>query len=57
MNAAFRLEKKKVSQTELRRLMNEQKQSRNAEVKKIDSPFAKYENGQLNCVLCKSVVR
>ncbi|KAG5670129.1 hypothetical protein PVAND_000411 [Polypedilum vanderplanki] len=57
MNAAFRLEKKKVSQSELRRLMNEQKQSRNAEIKKIDSPFAKYENGQLHCVLCKSIVR
>jgi len=58
MNAAFRLEKKKLSQHELRRLMNEQKQSRTAsDVNKIDSPFAKYENGQLTCVLCKSIVR
>lgn len=58
MSATFRLEKKKVSQHELRRLMNEQKQARNGEVKKIDSPFAKYENGNiLTCVLCKSIVR
>lgn len=57
MNPAFRLEKKKLSQHELRRLMNEQKQSRTSDVVKVDSPFAKYENGQLMCVLCKSIVR
>lgn len=59
MSAAFKLAKKKVSQTDLRRLMQEQKQSRNSEAStsKIDSPFAKYDNGQLNCQLCKSVVR
>ncbi|XP_070494107.1 zinc finger protein 830 [Chironomus tepperi] len=57
MNAAFRLEKKKLSQHDLRRLMNEQKQSRTADANKIDSPFAKYDNGQLTCVLCKSIVR
>lgn len=56
MNPAFRLEKKKVSQNELRRLMKEQKESRTVNAK-IDSPFAKYENGQLTCVLCKSIVR
>ncbi|CAG9807835.1 unnamed protein product [Chironomus riparius] len=58
MNAAFRLEnKKKLSQHDLRRLMNEQKQSRTVDTNKVDSPFAKYENGQLTCVLCKSLVR
>lgn len=58
MSAAFKLAKKKVSQHDLRRLMNEQKQTRNETSSiKIDSPFAKYENGQLSCQLCKSVVR
>lgn len=58
MNAAYRLEnKKKLSQHDLRRLMNEQKQSRTVDSNKIDSPFAKYDNGQLTCVLCKSIVR
>lgn len=59
MSAAFKLAKKKVSQQDLRRLMQEQKQSRNKteSVNKIDSPFAKYDNGQLSCQLCKSVVR
>lgn len=59
MSAAFKLDKKKVSQHDLRRLMQEQKQSRNNESTaiKIDSPFAKYENGQLSCQLCKSIVR
>lgn len=58
MNAAYRLEnKKKLSQHDLRKLMNEQKQSRIVDSNKIDSPFAKYENGQLTCVLCKTIVR
>jgi zinc finger protein 830 len=59
MSAAFKLSKQKPSQQDLRRLMQEQKQQRSSEsgVDKIDSPFAKFENGQLNCVLCKSVVR
>lgn len=58
MSATFRLEKKKPSQHELRRLMQEQRQSRNNEtVKKIDSAFAKYVNGQLMCSLCDSIVK
>jgi zinc finger protein 830 len=57
MSAAFKLAKKKVSQHDLRRIMQEQKQSRNDEEVKIDSPFAKWADGQLTCQLCKSVVR
>lgn len=58
MSAAFKLAKQKVSQKDLRKLMQEQKHSRNIESsKKINSPFAKYENGQLICVLCKKEVR
>lgn len=39
--------------------MQEQKQQRASESsnEKIDSPFAKFDNGQLNCCLCKTVVR
>lgn len=59
MSAAFKLAKKKVSQQDLRRLMKEQKNLRvNDELfKKIDSPFAKYENGQLSCQLCKKTLK
>lgn len=61
MSASFKLAaKKKMSQQELRLLMQQQKQSRNKSEttnSKIDSPFAKYDNGQLNCQLCKSTVR
>ncbi|CRK90925.1 CLUMA_CG004614, isoform A [Clunio marinus] len=60
MSAAFKLAKKKVNQHDLRRIMQEQKLSRNSgnsNESKIDSPFAKYDNGQLTCQLCKSVVR
>jgi zinc finger protein 830 len=59
MSAAFKLSKRKPSQQELRRLMQEQKQHRSSEnvEEKIDSPLAKFENGQWHCVLCKSVVR
>lgn len=48
MSATFKLEKKKASQQDLRKLMQEQRSSRNGETsKKIESAFAKYENGQL----------
>lgn len=59
MSAAFKLAKQKSSQKDLRRLMQEQKQQRSSETigEKIDSPLAKFENGQWNCQLCKSVVR
>lgn len=59
MSAAFKLAKQKPTQKDLRRLMQEQKQQRSNESpeEKIDSPFAKFENGQLNCVLCKTLVR
>lgn len=53
--------KKKYTQNDLRRLMQEQKsktQQRGVIEQKIDSPLAKYnEQGQLTCILCKSVVR
>ena len=58
MSAAFRLEKKKASQQDLRRLMQEQRSSRNGEsTKRIESAFAKYENNQLFCSLCNSLVK
>lgn len=56
MSAAFKLAKKKVSQNDLRKLMQEQKHLRGNGDQlsaKIDSPFAKYENNQLSCQLCK----
>lgn len=52
--------KKKYTQNDLRRLMQEQKSKTQQRVveQKIDSPLAKYnEQGQLTCILCKSVVR
>jgi zinc finger protein 830 len=54
--------KKKYTQHDLRRLMNEQKAkqqtTKDTEKVKITSPLAKYnDQGQLTCVLCKSVVR
>lgn len=60
MSAAFRLSKKKQTQNDLRKLMNEQKVKNQTEktTLKIDSPLAKYnETGQLTCILCKSIVR
>jgi zinc finger protein 830 len=55
--------KKKYSQHDLRRLMNEQKAAKlnttkQVEKPKINSPLAKYnELNQLTCILCKTVVR
>lgn len=59
MSAAFKLAKQKSSQKDLRRLMQDTKQQRSSQSTedKIDSPFAKFDNGQLNCVLCKSTVK
>ena len=59
MSAAFKLAKKKVSQHDLRRLMQENKQTRgNVDAsEKIDSPFAKYDGDRLMCQLCKKEVR
>lgn len=58
MSAAFKNAKKKPTQTELRRLINEHKSKKEKAVKKIESPLAKYnEAGQLTCILCNSVVR
>lgn len=60
MSAAFKLARKKVSQQDLRRLMQEQKNLRSNEVGacKVDSPFAKYDNnGQLSCQLCKKPIK
>ncbi|XP_072378674.1 zinc finger protein 830 [Diabrotica undecimpunctata] len=57
MSALFKNAKKKVNQSELRKLMNDHK-IKAKDVKRIDSPLAKYnEQGQLTCVLCKWVVR
>ncbi|KAK5650060.1 hypothetical protein RI129_001089 [Pyrocoelia pectoralis] len=55
MSAAFKNAKKKVSQVELRRIMNDHKIKKTT---KIESPLAKYNDlGQLMCVLCQSIVR
>lgn len=57
MSATFRLAaKKKATQDELRRLMAQQKSSKNTP--KINNPLAKYnDSGQLMCILCKTIVR
>lgn len=55
-----KIAKKKYTQNDLRRLMQEQKSKSQQRVveQKIDSPLAKYnEQGQLTCILCKSIVR
>lgn len=58
MSATFKNAKKKPTQTELRRLINEHKNKKEKAIKKIESPLAKYnEAGQLTCILCNSVVR
>ncbi|KAK9878935.1 hypothetical protein WA026_003757 [Henosepilachna vigintioctopunctata] len=52
--------KKKISQLELRKYMQEHKikGKLQSSPKKIESPLAKYnEQGQLLCILCKSIVR
>jgi zinc finger protein 830 len=57
MSATFKNAKKKLVQTEFRRLMSE-KGKLQKDVKKIESPLAKYNDlGQLTCILCKSVVK
>lgn len=49
--------KKKVTQNDLRRVMNEHKKKLTT-VTKIESPIAKYtDSGQLICILCKTIVR
>lgn len=42
MSATFKNAKKKLSQSELRKLMNEHKGKAQRDVQKIDSPLAKY---------------
>ncbi|XP_031333687.1 zinc finger protein 830 isoform X2 [Photinus pyralis] len=55
MSAAFKNAKKKLPQSELRRIMNDHKIKKTT---KIESPLAKYNDlGQLTCVLCQSIVR
>lgn len=54
MSATFKLAKKKHTQHDLRRLMNEQKPKQAAVVKKIDSPLAKYPFEIINIILIKS---
>lgn len=50
--------KKKIAQNDLRRIMIEQKRKISENVKRIDSPLAKYnDSGQLLCTVCESVVR
>lgn len=47
---------KKRAQEEMRRLMAERKK-KDTQPTKIENPLAKYNAGQLMCVLCSSVVR
>ncbi|ENN79799.1 hypothetical protein YQE_03757, partial [Dendroctonus ponderosae] len=57
MSATFKNAKKMERQEQLRKLLKNHKKVVK-EVKKIDSPLAKYnELGQLTCILCKSIVR
>ncbi|XP_046392374.1 zinc finger protein 830 isoform X2 [Ischnura elegans] len=50
--------RKTISQSELRKIMLEQKKKLLQNTKKIDSPLAKYsKDGQLSCILCGSIVR
>lgn len=65
-SSSIKLSKKKYTQNDLRRLMQVQKSktsksnvntNNNNLDKKIENPLAKYIDGQLNCILCKSVVR
>ncbi|XP_076266162.1 zinc finger protein 830 [Rhynchophorus ferrugineus] len=57
MSATFKNAKKKASQEQLRKMMKEHQKGLK-DVKKVDSPLAKYnEQGQLTCILCKSIVR
>ncbi|XP_048786545.1 zinc finger protein 830-like [Lagopus muta] len=49
--------RKQVRQEELRRLMREKKRQ-NADKKRIESPFAKYNSlGHLSCTLCSAPVK
>ncbi|XP_069686735.1 zinc finger protein 830 [Periplaneta americana] len=58
MAGSYAAGKKKLTQNDLRRIMNEQKRKFSESVKKIDSPLAKYtDSGQLLCILCESIVR
>lgn len=59
MSAPFRIQqKKKYSQNDLRKLMNEHRAKASESTTKIDSPLAKYnDQGQLMCILCQSIVR
>lgn len=57
MSATFKNAKKKLTQHELRKYMNQHK-TKQEKTAKVNSPLAKYnEAGQLTCVLCNSVVR
>ncbi|XP_018330118.1 zinc finger protein 830 [Agrilus planipennis] len=58
MSATFKNSKRKLSQNELRRFMNEHKEKIQKTTKKIESPLAKYNDaGQLTCILCQSIVK
>ncbi|CAH1407292.1 unnamed protein product [Nezara viridula] len=51
-------DKKKVSQSELRRFMSAHKRKASENTKKIESPLAKYsDSGELTCIACNSVVK
>ncbi|XP_014254832.1 zinc finger protein 830 [Cimex lectularius] len=54
----FRMSRKKISQTELRKFMTAQKRKALDSIKKIESPLAKYsDTGVLSCIVCDSVIK
>ncbi|KAI5701516.1 hypothetical protein M8J75_010422 [Diaphorina citri] len=48
---------KKITQNDLRRLMSQKKNDILQIAKKIDSPLAKYKDGQLWCIVCDNIVK
>ncbi|KAL1456338.1 hypothetical protein WDU94_001077 [Cyamophila willieti] len=48
---------KKITQNDLRRLMSQKKSDILQIAKKVDSPLAKYKEGQLWCIVCDNIVR
>ncbi|XP_073980797.1 zinc finger protein 830-like [Rhodnius prolixus] len=58
MSSSVKSGAKKISQHDLRKFMSAQKRKITENIKKIESPLAKYlENGSLTCIVCNSVVK
>uniref|UniRef100_A0A0V0GBI3 Zinc finger protein 830 n=1 Tax=Triatoma dimidiata TaxID=72491 RepID=A0A0V0GBI3_TRIDM len=58
MSSTQKSDAKKISQHDLRKFMSAQKRKISENLKKIESPLAKYlESGVLTCIVCNSVVK